>query len=193
MAGEYESVELVPDETVKQLALAVVLAALTAALAQVSIPIPGLSVPFSLQPFGPLLAGLLLGPLWGGFALVVYLGAGIAGAPVFSNGGAGLGYVYGPTGGFLVGFTVAAVVTGAIAHRQGMPRPQTDIETIPKAAALLAGLLVVYLVGVPWFADVQGISTSAAVSIMAPFAAMDLVKAGIVFQISNSLSMLPGR
>ena len=193
MAGEYESVELVPDETVKQLALAVVIAALTAALAQVSILIPGLSVPFSLQPFGPLLAGLLLGPLWGGFALSVYLAAGIAGAPVFSNGAAGLGYVYGPTGGFLVGFAVAAVVTGAIAHRQAMPRPQADIDDVPKAAALVVGLLVVYLIGVPWLADVQGISMNAAVSIMALFAAMDLVKAGIVFQISNSLSALPVR
>ena len=87
MAEEYESVELVGERTVEYLVLAVVVAALTAAFAQVSIPLG--PVPLTLQTAGVFLAGLLLGPVWGALALVLYLLVGIAGAPVFSGFGAG--------------------------------------------------------------------------------------------------------
>ncbi len=75
-------------------------------------------------------AGLLLGPLWGGVALLLYVRVGIAGAPVFSNANAGLGYVIAGqgTGGFLVGFLVGAVVAGAIAHRSLAPKPVADLS-----------------------------------------------------------------
>lgn len=193
MAGEYESVELVEDETVRHLSLAVVIAALTAALAQVSIPVPGLSVPFSLQPFGSFLAGLVLGPLWGGFALAVYVAAGIAGAPVFSNGTAGLGTVAGSSGGFIVGFVFSAIVTGAIAHRQFEPRPLPSLDMRLQALALAAGLVTMYLFGLPWFVSVTGVSVSKSISVFLPFAAADAVKAAIVLGIVSSISILPER
>ncbi|QPV63694.1 biotin transporter BioY [Halosimplex litoreum] len=176
MAEEYESVELVGDETVRNLAGAAVLAALTAALAQLSIPIPSVGVPFSLQPFGPFFAGLLLGPLWGGFAMALYLAAGTAGAPVFSNGAAGIGHFAGRTGGFLVGFALSAVVVGAVAHRGTEARPLSELSTAVELLAVFAGLAVVYAVGVPWMAEVLGISVGAAAGIMAPFAVPDVVK-----------------
>lgn len=192
MASEHESVDLVADDTVKNVSLAVAIAALTAVLAQLSIPLPG-NVPFSLQPFGPFLAGLVLGPLWGGFALAVYVLAGVAGAPVFANGGAGLGYVAGPTGGFIVGFVLSAVVIGAVAHRQVQPRPLTALDERFQVLALAAGMAVSYAVATPWFASVQGWSLVRAASFMAPFAATDVVKAAIVVAVVGSVSTLPGR
>jgi len=147
-----ESVELVGDEAVSNIALAAVLAALTAAFAYVSLPVPGLPVPISFQVFGAYFAGLLLGPRWGGLALALYLLVGVAGAPVFSGGAAGLGYLLGPTGGYLVGFLLAAVVIGAIVHRGLEPRPLTEVSLPVQAVALLAGLAVIYAVGVPWLA-----------------------------------------
>jgi biotin transport system substrate-specific component len=176
MAEEYESVELVGDETVRNLAGAAVLAALTAALAQLSIPIPSVGVPFSLQPFGPFFAGLLLGPLWGGFAMALYLAAGTAGAPVFANGAAGIGHFGGRTGGFLVGFALSAVVVGAVAHRGIEPRSMAELSVPVELGAVAAGLVVVYAVGLPWMAEVLGISVGAAAGIMAPFAVPDVVK-----------------
>lgn len=175
---EYEDVELVPRVTVEHVVGAALFAALTAALSQLSVPLPG-GVPFSLQPFAVFLAGLVLGPLWGGFALLVYLVAGVAGAPVFSNGAAGVGYVLGPTGGFLLGFLVAAVVIGAVAHRGIEPRPPQTLSVPASALAVLAGLALVYAVGLPWFAAVQGLSLSRAATALAPLAATDLVKAAI--------------
>jgi biotin transport system substrate-specific component len=178
MAETYGDVDLVSDTGVERLATAVLLAALTAVLAQASIQLPG-GIPFSFQPFAVFFAGLLLGPLWGGFALLVYLLAGLAGAPVFSNLGAGIGYVAGPTGGFLVGFLLAAVVIGAIAHRRLRPRPRSELGGPVVGLALLAGLVPLYLVGVPWFAFFQGWSVVRAATVLAPFLLGDLIKVAI--------------
>ena len=152
-----ESVELVGDEAVSNIALAAVLAALTAAFAYVSIPIPGLPAPVSFQVFGVYFAGLLLGARWGGFSIALYLLAGIAGAPVFSGGNAGLGYALGPTGGYLFGFLLAAVLIGAIAHRGLDAKPLAEVPLGREVAALVAGLVLVYAVGVPWLVVVAGL------------------------------------
>jgi biotin transport system substrate-specific component len=176
---QYESVELVGDRTVRHLASAVLLAALTAVLAYVSIPVPGVAVPFSLQPFGVFFAGLLLGPVWGGFALSLYVVVGLAGAPVFSNGNAGLGYFLGPTGGFLVGFLLAAVLIGAVVHRRTEPRDLREVSVVTLTAALAVGIAVIYAVGVPWFAWVQGIPLGAAATVMGPFLPPDALKAAL--------------
>lgn len=178
MAATDGDVDLVSEAGVERLAAAVLLAALTAVLAQASIQLPG-GIPFSFQPFAVFFAGLLLGPLWGGFALSIYLLAGIAGAPVFSNLGAGLGYLAGPTGGFLVGFLLAAVAIGAVAHRRFQPRPMADIGVPLVTIALLAGLVPVYAVGVPWFGSVQGWSVVRAGTFLAPFLLGDLLKVAI--------------
>lgn len=192
MADDYADVELVADATVERVATAVLLATLAGVLAQVSIPLPG-GVPFSLQPFAVFAAGLVLGPLWGGFALLVYLVAGLAGAPVFSNLGAGLGYLAGPTGGFLVGFVVAALVIGAVAHRQLEPRPIADLRVSIVAVALLVGLVPIYAIGLPWFASVQGWSLARAGTVLAPFAAGDLLKAAITVGLVRGRDTVLGR
>jgi biotin transport system substrate-specific component len=177
--SDYESVELVPDATVTYLASAVLLAALTAVLAYVSIPVPGIAVPFSLQPFGVFFAGLLLGPVWGGFAMFLYVVVGLAGAPVFSNGTAGFGYFLGPTGGFLVGFLLAAALIGAVVHRGVHPRSLREPSVPTFAVALAAGLVVIYVVGIPWFAWAQGLPLGTAATVMAPFVPPDLIKAAL--------------
>jgi len=180
MATE-QSVDLVDDETVGWFTKAVLIAALTAALAQISIPLPGPLPPFSLQPFGMFFAGLVLGPLWGGVALLLYLLVGIAGVPVFSNGSAGLGYVVAGqgTGGFLIGFLVGAVVAGGIAHRGTTPRPVADLSVPVQVAALVASVVVVYAIGVPWLSMVTGLPLARAAAVNAPFVPLDLVKLGV--------------
>jgi biotin transport system substrate-specific component len=184
MATE-QSVDLVDDDTVGLFTKAVLLAALTAALAQISIPLPGTLPPFSLQPFGMFFAGLLLGPLWGGVALLLYILVGIAGAPVFSNANAGLGYVIAGqgTGGFLVGFLVGAVVAGAIAHRSLAPKPVADLSVPVQVVAFAAAIAVVYAIGIPWLAVVTGLPLARAAAVMAPYIPLDLLKLGIAIAI----------
>ena len=181
MSQEHQSVDLVGDETVKRFTGAVLIAALTAVLAQFNIPIPSISPDFSLQPFGMFFAGLVLGPLWGGFALALYLLAGIAGAPVFSNGGAGLGYllVGEGTGGFLIGFLIGAIVSGAIVHRGIEPRDLSAVSVPVQVAGLFAAVVVVYLIGVPWLANIFDIPLARAAATMAPYVPLDIVKLAI--------------
>ena len=174
MSDSHESVDLVADETVERLALAAVVAALTAALAQISIPVPGLPAPISFQPFGVYAAGLLLGARWGGLSMLLYVLTGAAGVPVFSSASGGLGVVLGPTGGYLVGYVLAAVVIGLLAHGGLDAKRPSAVPTWRQSLALLAGITVIYAVGVPWLAETTDSSLSAAMAVplAPPFVAL---------------------
>lgn len=150
MATDHEAVELIDVRVVVFLALSVLVAALTAALAQVAVPYPLSAAPFTLQTVGVYVAGLLLGPLWAAFSLLVYLLAGVLGLPVFASGTAGFGVLAGPTGGYLVSFPVAGALIGGIVHRGTTVRPLDRVPTARQVVGLAAGLLVVYAVGAVW-------------------------------------------
>ncbi len=86
------------------------LAALISVGAYVHFPLG--PVPISLQVCFVLLSGFVLGPLWGFAAAALYVLAGLAGLPVFAGGTSGIGHILGPTGGYLLGFLLAPVITG---------------------------------------------------------------------------------
>ena len=100
---------------VRALALCGMMAALLAVLSFLTIPLPFSPVPLSLQTLAVLLAGGLLGRLWGPVAVAVYLALGLAGLPVFAGGAGGIGELLGPRGGYLVGFVLAAFIMGMAA------------------------------------------------------------------------------
>ena len=93
----------------KKLTLALGIACLTGLLAQIRIGGP---VPVTGQTFAVLLAGVLLGRWWGGISLAIYAGLGAVGVPWFAGWGSGLGYLAGPTGGYIIGFILAALFLG---------------------------------------------------------------------------------
>ena len=80
--------------------------------AQVSVPIPGSPVPQSLQTLAVVVVGAVLGGGRGGAAMLVYVGMGAAGLPVFADGASGVARLWGPTSGYLVGFVAAAALAG---------------------------------------------------------------------------------
>jgi len=181
MAEQYESVELVGDETVKQFAVAVLVAALTAAFAQIAVPYPFSPAEFTLQTMGVYLAGLLLGPVWGGFSLVLYAIVGVAGAPVFAGGAAGPGVIGGPTGGYIVSFPVAAAVIGGLVHRRVQPRRLDQVSVLLQSVALLVGLAVIYLIGSVWLGlSLELTLTQAIVQGGVVFVPGDVAKAAVV-------------
>ena len=91
--------------------------AVVAVSAQLAVPIPGTPVPVTLQDLAVLAVGVLLGPVRGGVAIASYVAIGAMGAPVFSNGGSGLPWLMGPTGGYLLAFPVSAFVIGHASRR----------------------------------------------------------------------------
>lgn len=117
-------------------------AALTAAGAFIRIPLGYSSI--TLQFFFTAMAGCLLGPVWGPVSQAVYVALGLIGLPIFTQGG-GLTYLLQPTCGFLIGLIPAAWVIGLLTTH----RPPHPVRT---ALACLAGLVVLYAVGLPYMA-----------------------------------------
>ena len=149
MATRTESIDLVGDEAAANLARAALFAALVGAFAYVSFPFPLSPAPVTLQVLGVFLAGILLGPVWGGAALVLYLLAGALGAPVFSAGTGGVGVLLGsPTLGYLWSYPIAAVVVGAVVHRGLELRDLSAVGVGTLVAAMVVGTVVVYALGV---------------------------------------------
>lgn len=123
----------------KYLAVSALFAALTAVGAFIRLPLGALSL--TLQFLFTALSGVVLGPKWGSVSQAVYVALGLVGLPVFTQGG-GPGYVFQPSFGFLLGLIPAAAVVGALAGTEGAPR-----RVVP---ACLAGLAVLYMVGLPY-------------------------------------------
>ena len=161
-------------------------AALTAAAAQISVPLPFTQVPFTFQPTVVLLSGLVLGPRLGAASQALYLAAGMAGLPVFAASATlppGAWRLLGPTAGYLLSYPPAAFVAGALARRGFDRRYLTSI------VAMALGLVVIYTCGMLWlgYASVGRTAmglTSAFATGVAPFVVADIVKlaaaAGIV-------------
>ncbi|MFQ3283810.1 MAG: biotin transport system substrate-specific component [Natronomonas sp.] len=143
-------VDLVGDETAGNIARAALFAALMGAFSYVSFPYPLSPAPVTLQVLGVFLAGLFLGPLWGGASMVLYLLSGAIGAPVFAGGSAGIGVLLGPTGGYLFSYAVAAVVVGVIAHGGLRVRSLAETPVVRMLAGMIAATVVIYGIGVPF-------------------------------------------
>jgi len=156
VSAETGNVELVGDEVAGNLGRAALFAALVGAFAYVSFPNPVSPAPVTLQVLGVFLAGIFLGPVWGGVALVLYLAAGAVGAPVFQNGAAGFGQLVGQTAGYLWSYPVAAAAVGAVVHgglSLGDPR---DAGLVRLVGAMVLGTAVIYAMGVAGFVAVLG-------------------------------------
>jgi biotin transport system substrate-specific component len=155
-------------------------AALTGAAAQISIPLPFTEVPFTFQPMVVLVGGLALGPRLAVASQVLYLAAGIAGFPVFAASATlppGIGRLFGPTGGYLMAYPLAAFVVGYLGAR-GLGR-----RYLTSVLAMLSGLAVVFACGVLWLSLLIG-PQAALVAGFYPFVIPDVIKllaaAGIV-------------
>ena len=140
-----------------------------AAMAQVRIPLPFTPVPLTGQTFAVLLAGITLGSKRGSASLMLYLVLGVIGLPVFAGGASGLAILAGPTGGYLVGFLVAAWVVGRLAEHS------LDRKFRSMWLVFLAGEAVIYLFGLPWLGLYVGVS-KVLVAGFIPFLPGDLIK-----------------
>ncbi|MBW4437776.1 MAG: biotin transporter BioY [Pleurocapsa minor GSE-CHR-MK-17-07R] len=145
-------------------------AALSAAAARITIPVE--PVPFTLQTLAVVLAGMTLGARDGALSQLIYVALIAVGLPIDAR-GVGQASLFGPTGGYLVGFIAAAFVSGLLVERAG-------VRVWQRWLAGLAGMLVIYAFGATWLAVSRGMTPDAAFSAgVTPFIVGDLAKAMI--------------
>jgi biotin transport system substrate-specific component len=122
--------------------------ALVAAAAQISVKLPFTPVPITGQTFAILLVGASLGCVLGTASAMLYLWLGVAGAPIYAHHDSGWSVITSASGGYIVGFVLAAALTGFLAERRWDRRLSSSI------GLMLTGNVVIYLVGLPWLAVV---------------------------------------
>lgn len=141
----------------------------------ISIPIPGTPIPIVLQNMLVVLTSLLLGCARGCLSVALFLILGLIGLPVFSGGGGGLARFLGPTGGFLYGYLVAAIISGSIAR---FPQGDKKTSLVRLYIASFLGFIFLYVPGVIHFMIVlnKTFSQTMALAVL-PYLPLDAVKA----------------
>jgi biotin transport system substrate-specific component len=158
-------------------ALVATFAALLAVCSLTAIPLGGMPVPITLQTFGVLLAGAVLGARRGALAVGLYLAVGLAGLPIFAQGAGGVGVLATPSVGYLLAFPLVAAITGAIVER--WVRGGRVARTAFVLAATLIASVVLYAIGVPVMAWRAGVSIPTAFAWNLSFIPLDLIKAAL--------------
>ena len=171
------------DSPARRVVVPALLVALLAASAWIAVPLG--SVPLTLQVFVVVLAALLLTPGQAAATMAVYLLLGAIGAPVFSGGRGGLGVLVGPTGGYLIGFLLAAVAGSLLRARLRRSRV-TEVRADTAAGFVTLG--IIYLVGWLQLALVTGTSLEEAfVAGVVPFVVLDVAKTVVAIGVASAL------
>jgi len=154
---------------IRQMTLVSLFAALTAVGAFISIPLQ--PVPITLQTLFALLAGMILGSTLGASSQIIYVLLGIIGLPVFAGFRAGIGVLFGPTGGFLFGFIISAYIIGK------MIELKEEKNIFYYFLAGLLGTIIIYIIGVTQLSLVTGMGVKRAITVgMFPFLPGDILK-----------------
>jgi len=159
---------VLPGSLLWKLLLVLAGSALVAIAAQVRIPLPFSPVPVTGQTFAVLLVAAALGRL-GLWSVIAYLIEGAMGLPVFAGGTFGVAMIVGPTGGYLIGFALAAAIVGSAAERGW------DRHLATALAAMLLGEVAIYACGLAWLARFP-LPVPLLDAGLVPFIAGDLVK-----------------
>lgn len=171
--------------TTYQLTLTAVMAAVICVLGPISIAIPVSPVPISLGSMAVYLAVTVLGMKLGTLSCLIYLLLGLVGLPVFAGGSAGAAKLFGPTGGYLIGYLFLALIAGAFVGRFA----ENKWKNIAFAAlGMILGTIVLYALGTAWLAYSAGMEFQAALwAGVIPFIPGDLVKMVIAVLLGSAV------
>ena len=170
--------------TTRDLVYIALFAAIVAALALVPpIPVPLVPVPITAQTLGVMLAGSILGARRAALAMLTFTVLVAAGLPLLAGGRGGLATILGPTGGFLLAWWLGAAVIGWLVERRWARITWLEMFLINA----LGGIVVIYLVGIPWLSVFANISLAEAATGSAAFVPGDLIKAALAATIAMTL------
>ncbi|MCL6106228.1 MAG: biotin transporter BioY [Actinobacteria bacterium] len=174
--------------TLREMVLVAFFAALTVVGAWISFPLPFSPVPITLANLFAVLSGAILGKKRGTLSQLVYLLLGFAGVPVFAGFTSGPGIFAGATGGYLVGYVLAAFIAGVLVEY--LPRRLPPVARL--SVAFTAAAAAVYLPGIAWLSHVTGLSAPVAlVKGLYPFLPGDALKIIVAVVLCRSLMQVP--
>jgi biotin transport system substrate-specific component len=163
--------------------MALAMAVFTGLLAQVRIPLAFTPVPITGQVFAVLLSGVLLGARYGAISQSIYAGLGVAGVPWFAGWSAGLAYFQGATGGYIIGFVVAAALIGWCTEKHSSWRGFRH-----QLILMFTGVLIIYACGTAWLSLLIRTDFSQILWLaISPFIFLDVCKAIIAAAISSAI------
>ncbi|WP_461435894.1 biotin transporter BioY [Methanosphaera sp.] len=176
--------------TLTMVILSFVFACFTGLMAQVSIAVPWSPVLITFQTFAVLIAGTLLGGKYGSFSMILYTVLGIMGMPWFTNMNHGLSFIFAASGGYIIGFIIAAAFIGYVFdHYVNARKP---LQTV--ILMLIANFICIYVPGLIGLYNAMLVKTGSALSIpellfmgVVPFIVGDLIKIALASGISTSL------
>jgi biotin transport system substrate-specific component len=142
-------------------------------------------VPITAQSLGIMLAGTVLGAKRGALAMLLFLALVAAGLPLLAGGRGGIGVFAGPSVGFLLGFPVAAFVTG-----WAMERTTLSPATSATAASVIGGIGVLYIFGIIGMSVVLGKTLGESAFLAAAFLPGDILKAVVAGLVTQSLARM---
>lgn len=167
----------------RDLVTAALMVSLLTISAWISIPLG--SVPVTLQVFVVVLTALLLSPGWAATTMGVYLTMGAAGLPVFSHGQGGLGVLVGPTGGYLVGFFLGALLGSSVRYFLTDHRASSLVSDTSATAVCITSI---YLLGWMQLAVVTNMGPAAAfIAGVAPFIIPDVIKGAVAIGVAKAI------
>ncbi len=155
-------------------------------LAQLAVNLPFSPVPITGQTLGVLVIGMALGRVRGTAVVMAYLLEGAAGLPVFANGTAGVAVLFGPTGGYLLGFALTAFVVGYLADKGW------DHSILTSGLAMVFGTVIIFASGLAWLSRFVGFDAVIAMG-LTPFIPGALIKIGLASVILPSVWRFVGR
>jgi biotin transport system substrate-specific component len=167
--------QVIQNTTARRVLAVLIFAVLTALGAHIAVPVPGTQVPITMQTLFVTLAGAMLGPYLGAASQVMYLLAGIAGAPVFAM-GSGFAYLFGPTGGYLLSYPLAAALTGVLCGRDRSTGARAFMRV---ALAMLIASALILALGWAQLALLTGNADRALRLGVLPFIIGDLLKVAL--------------
>jgi biotin transport system substrate-specific component len=171
------------DRSLVQIAFYAALIAALGLLPKVAIPLMG-GVPITAQTLGIMLAGVMLGPVRGALAVLLFLFLVALGAPLLAGGRGGLGVFASPSVGFLIGFPMGAFVAGLVMQKT----PSLRVLPAAAIAAAVGGIGVVYLFGIPGVAIMADLTITKAALGSAVYLPGDLIKVAITAVVAETVA-----
>lgn len=168
----------------RKIALIALFAALIAVLGLIPKITLAFGVPITAQSLGVMLCGTVLGARRGALAVLLFLALVAMGLPLLAGGRGGLGVFAGPTVGFLIGYPIAAFITGLIVERWA----SAPVGLAAGIASIIGGVFVLYAFGIIGMSVVLGKTLAESALLVTAFIPGDILKAGIAGVVTATLA-----